>query len=144
MGFFSWITSDTHESISNVYSVRGALPVYLIAPDGTTYYEPNYEGYGVFAGQDAYALLAQWNCPEKCTGDVEQDRLVGIYLREDDLKYPLKFAELKHLDKEVIADKEQMRRKYNRLGASDECPDQGFFYSDDEEDDDWDEEDDEY
>ena len=140
MGFFSWVTSDTNESISNVYSERGPLPVYLIAPDGTTYYEPEYEGYGVFAGQDAYALLAQWNCPEKCTGDVEKDRLVGIYLREDDLKYPLKFAELKWMNKEDIADKEQMRRKYIRLGASEECRYQGFFYCDDEEDDDWEDE----
>lgn len=137
MGFFSWITSDTNESISNVYSDRGPLPVYLIAPDGTTYYEPRYEGYGVFAGQDAYALLAQWNCPEKCTGDVKEDRLVGIYLRDEDLKYPLKFAELKWMNKEDIADKEQMRRKYIRLGASDECPDQGYFYTDEDEEDDY-------
>ena len=58
MGFFSWITSDTHESISNAYSDRGALPVYLYCPDGTKIYEPDYQGYGDFGGHDAYALLA--------------------------------------------------------------------------------------
>lgn len=64
MGFFSWITSDTHKSISNAYSTRGALPVYLLVPDdygGEPIYEPNYDGYGRFDGRDAYDLVADWN-----------------------------------------------------------------------------------
>ena len=61
MGFFSWKTSDTNKSISNAYSKRGALPVYVLCPDGTTIYEDEYEGYGVFGGYDIFDLVAEWN-----------------------------------------------------------------------------------
>lgn len=119
MGFFSWITSDTNKSISNAYTKRGALPVYLLIPKefgGGAIYEDDYEGYGEFGGEDAYDLLAQWNAPEKCTGDVEHDRLVGIDLAYGDepVKYPLKFVET-----EV---------PYETVQASADCPDQGYFY----------------
>lgn len=120
MGFFSWKTSDTNKSISNKYSDRGALPVYLYCPDGTKIYEPDYDGYGDFAGQDAYALLARWNRPELCNGDDEHDRSIGIDIGCYDhqmakLKYPLKFAESDSLT-------------YAELKPAVSCPDQGFFY----------------
>ena len=114
MGFFSWKTSDTKKSISNRYSVRGALPVYLITPYNEKIFEPNYEGYGVFGGQDAYALLAKWNCPEKCNGDVGHDRYIGILLKAKELKYPLKFAEDSGFN-------------YEDLEAAENCPEQGYF-----------------
>ena len=125
MGFFSWITSDTHRSISNKYSDKGALPVYLYCPDGTKIYEPDYEGYGEFGGHDAYALLAKWNYPEKCCGDEEEDRSIGIDIGCSDkqmakLKYPLKFAE-------------SDRYTYDELKPAMNCPDQGYFYPEDEE-----------
>ena len=123
MGFFSWITSDTDESISNVYSERGPLPVYLLCPNGEKLYEPEYEGYGIFAGKDAYALLAQWNFPEKCNGEVEHDRLIGIYARHENIRYPLKFVKDKVWS-------------YEDVDESEEDPKQGFFYDEDEEDDD--------
>lgn len=132
MGFFSWKTSDTQKSISNVCSSRGALPVYLVTPQNKKIYEPEYEGYGVFGGYDAYALLAKWNCPAKCNGDEEHDRLIGIDIgcypeQIAKLKYPLKFAE-------------DPRKNYEDLEAAENCPNQGYFY-DDEEPDDEDEED---
>ena len=124
MGFFSWITSDTHESISNAYSDRGALPVYLYCPDGTKIYEPDYQGYGDFGGHDAYALLAKWNCPEKCTGNEEDDRYIGIDIGCYDeqmakLRYPLKFAESDEYT-------------YEELEPAVSCPNQGYFYPEDE------------
>jgi len=61
MGFFSWVTSDTEMSITNRYTERGALPVYVLCPDGTNIYEDNYNGYGVFGGKDIYELVAEWN-----------------------------------------------------------------------------------
>lgn len=133
MGFFSWITSDTHESISNKYSERGALPVYLYCPDGTKIYEPDYEGYGKFGGHDAYALLAKWNCPEKCCGDEDKDRSIGIDIGCYDeqmakLKYPLKFAESDGYT-------------YEELEPAESCPDQGYFYCDDNDEEDYYEED---
>lgn len=129
MGFFSWKTADTLRSISNSSSVRGALPVYLITPDNEKIYEPEYEGYGIFGGYDAYQLLAQWNVPEQCNGDIDHDRIVGIHIGCYDkdmakLKYPLKFAEASHWN-------------YDDLEYSESCPDQGFFYEEEDDDDDW-------
>lgn len=125
MGFFSWKTSDTKRSISNRYSDCGALPVYLITPNNEKIFEPNYEGYGVFGGLNAYALLARWNFPELCNGDTDHDSGIGIYYSSIDinrepykqskrLKYPLKFSEDPNLN-------------YEDLEAADECPQQGFI-----------------
>lgn len=131
MGFFSWKTSDTNKSISNVYSDRGALPVYLLIPEefgGGSIYEENYDGYGRFGGRDAYALLANWNWGELCNGNDEDDRMIGIKMHYECErngtyeKYPLKFVE-----REV---------PYQYASASTDCEYQGFFYGDDEEDDD--------
>jgi hypothetical protein len=132
MGFFSWKTSDTEKSISNRYSDRGALPVYVLCPDGSKIYEPNYEGYGEFGGRDMYALVAQWNFPEKCkdeNGNWLSDgkcRNLGIdiacYDRQNEaLKYPIKIVENKHWG-------------YDDVGPATMCLDQGFFYGEDEED----------
>lgn len=64
MGFFSWKTADDDQSIYNTYSVCGATLVYLIQPGGRpAIREPNYEGYGVFGGVDAYVWLARENLP---------------------------------------------------------------------------------
>lgn len=128
MGFFSWKTSDTDRSISNQYSSRGTFPVYVLIPEefgGGYIKEENYEGYGEFGSRDMYALVAQWNCPEKCVGDDEVDRSVGIEIAcydEDNLslKYPIKITE------------EPM--KYEDAKASYNCPLQGYFYDDEEDD----------
>lgn len=62
MGFFSWLTADTRESISNIHSERPVKTVYLLQPDGQSpLEEPAYNGYGVFAGVSAYAWLARAN-----------------------------------------------------------------------------------
>jgi hypothetical protein len=134
MGFFSWKTSDTNRSISNQYSSRGTFPVYVLIPQefgGGYIKEENYEGYGVFGGKDIYTLVANWNCPEKCVGDDDKDRDIGIdiacYDEENDkLKYPIKITE--------------KPMKYEDAKSSDSCPDQGYFYDDEE--DDYDEEED--
>ena len=74
--------------------MRGSLPVYLITPDNEKIYKPHYQGFGVFGGFDAYALLAKWNVPEKCNNNIEHDRLISIMLeiKHDPAKFPLKFA----------------------------------------------------
>ena len=124
MGFFSWMTEEG-DSISNSSSSRGALPVYMYLPDGTVHYEPKYEGYGVFDGLDFYALVAQYNQPEKCTGDVEHDRSVGIeYEYHSGTPYRKivmpRFSIFKNLN-------------YRNLSNPKVCADQGYFYSDEEE-----------
>jgi hypothetical protein len=119
MGFFSWMTEEG-DSISNSSSSRGALPVYMYLPDGTVRYEPEYEGYGVFDGLDFYALVAQYNQPEKCTGDVDKDRDVGIaYEYHSGVAYNTiimpRFSRYKNLD-------------YNKMTNPEVCNDQGYFY----------------
>ena len=61
MGFFSWKTQDTDESISNVYSSRGPFLVCMHDNYNNIWTERNYEGYGVFGGKDFYELLAEMN-----------------------------------------------------------------------------------
>ena len=134
MGFFSWKTSDTNRSISNCFSSRGTFPVYLLCPDGTVIEEIDYEGYGVFDGQDIYVLLAKWNIPEQCKDENENwlpdddIRSYGmeIAFSEDNktLTYPIKFVE----DPEGLS--------YDEVEPSINCEYQGYFYPEDEEDDD--------
>lgn len=132
MGFFSWKTSDTNKSISNMFSSRGALPVYVLCPDGSKIYEPNYEGYGIFGGRDIYALVVEWNFPEKCQDEEgnwlldDEIRGMGIDIACYDvqnakLKFPIKIVESEYLE-------------YNHTPPATSCPDQGYFYDDDEDD----------
>lgn len=79
MGFFSFITNDTHESIPNVYSRRETFTVYMMDDSGNVWKEENYEGYGVFGGKDYYELLAEMN---------------GLKTREDGIR--LSFSGEKH------------------------------------------------
>lgn len=130
MGFFSWMTSDTNKSVSNMFSNRGALPVCVLCPDGGKIIEENYEGYGVFGGYDIFVLLAKWNKPESCK-DIEGNwidedliRHLGIDINySGEVKYPIKIVEDSSLG-------------YDDVGASESCPEQGFFYDDEEDDED--------
>ena len=152
MGFFSWLTADTNESIPNISTRQYALnprAVYLLQPSGKpSIVECEYEGYGVFGGVDAYAWLARMNKPEECiiafdeiTGGLspasnaeadEHDRHIGIDLQLNEIKYPLKFS----FDENAV---------YEDLQASESCPNQGFFYPEDEdEEDNYDEGEDEF
>jgi len=118
MGFFSWKTSDTEEEIWNMYTGR-CKPVYLYCPNGDVIEEPFYQGYGVFGGKDAYALLARWNRPIRCIGDDEVDRGIGIEIgcygeQHRGLEFPLKFSFSPGLS-------------YDRLLPAGDAEYQGFF-----------------
>jgi len=78
MGFFSWKTSDTKETIWNRYT-NNCRGVYLLCPDGKHIYEPAYEGYGVFGGVDAHVWLAEHNLDTSGMSE-EQKRNAGINL----------------------------------------------------------------
>lgn len=134
MGFFSWKTCDTDESIAiaNNCSTRPTSTVHMIAPDGRVFTEPDYEGYGEFGGKDFYELLAEIN-------GLESDRQLGIDLafkvnpggdNSPGVIYP-KFVQ--ELDDDVVA-------QYADLPNPESCEAQGFFYTEEEdekEDDDW-------
>jgi hypothetical protein len=138
MGFFSWKTCDTGESIANVYSGKPIYTVHMITPDGRVFTENEYDGYGVFGGKDFCELLAELN-------GLGSDRSAGIDIcfknnpngdNTPGVIYP-KLVE--NLESDVVA-------QYNSLPNPETCEAQGYFYGDDEEEDedeDWDDEDEE-
>lgn len=111
MGYFSWKTSDTEESIFNVFSNHfDGRPVYLLQPNGQpAIKESGYEGMGNFGGRDAYELLAEWN-------GLGSDRGKGFKLSisGDPIKYPLKFS----FNPDAV---------YEDLPAAKNCERQGHF-----------------
>lgn len=87
MGFYSWLTADTQESVSNSYSERGARPVYLLQPDAQPILEPEYEGYGTFGDTSAYAWLARQNLPTAELEGLSDSELYAIGVTLDMGKY---------------------------------------------------------
>jgi len=136
MGFFSWNTCDTGESIANAYSNRPTHTVHMITPDGRVFTEEDYQGYGEFGGKDFYELLAELN-------GKGSDRSEGIRISFDGnpsgddtpgVIYPKLVVELAS---DVVA-------QYNSLPNPESCEAQGYFYGDDEEEEDeWEDEEEE-
>jgi len=129
MGMFSWLTSDTGESI-RVEEVRN---VYLLQPGGEApIKEECYNGYGDFGEIDAYVWLAIHNLPQdevdavlkyepgtpEYAQGLDRMRAAGIELdfdeRDEPLRFPLKFS----FNPDAV---------YEDLPASEPCPNQGFM-----------------
>ena len=110
MGVFSFLTTDTRESVPNIYQdERPTFTVYLKDNKGNVWKESAYEGYGVFGGKDIYELLAEMN-------GFEGGRDVGI-----DLFFrPIRGLIYPNLLRDKNIDWE------DRLLL--DCPDQGHFY----------------
>jgi hypothetical protein len=132
MGFFSWNTCDTGESIANQYSTRPTFTVHMITPDGRVFTENDYEGYGVFGGKDFLELLAELN-------GLGSDRDAGIDLiykdnpSGDDTPGVIYPKLVEDLESDVVG-------LYDSLPNPESCEAQGYFYApdeDEEEDDDW-------
>lgn len=87
MGFFSWDTADSKDSIMNNCTDK-CETVYLLQPNGENIEEADYEGYGEFGGVDAYVWLAEHNIDKAILERAKElkieTRLLGIYL---DYKY---------------------------------------------------------
>ena len=84
MGFFSFLTADTEESIANIHcDEHDGREVFLLQPDGKPPIgEAEYDGYGVFGDVDAYAWLARINRPDLTKGLADADvRTIGVQLR---------------------------------------------------------------
>ena len=71
MGYFSWLTADTEESI------RVGGKAYLLQPDKPPIFEESYNGYGDFGGIDAYSWLADTNYPDP-SRSAEASRKLGL------------------------------------------------------------------
>lgn len=117
MGFFSWLTADTRESVMNCHT-NECRTVYMLQPNGEPpIEEKSYDGYGVFGGVDAYDWLVYRNgIPERLRTEGREKRNIGISMAcgDYDLRYPLKFS----FDKDAV---------YEALPKSGDCPRQGFF-----------------
>lgn len=89
MGQFSWITQDTNEAIRESYGCDDIelTTAYMHDNKGNVWEEHSYEGYGVFGGKDFYQLVAEMNNVEGLTGDVDNDRMLGIELAFSDKPY---------------------------------------------------------
>jgi len=61
MGFSSYKTSDTGESIANSYSSRPTFTVHMITEDGQVFTENDYQGYQEFGGKDTHVLIGELN-----------------------------------------------------------------------------------
>jgi len=87
MGFFSWLTADTQESVMNSYAAVDhnlpIKPVYLLQPNGEApIEEPSYEGYGIVGGVNVHHWLAHRNLPAEVVATLNDDDLndVGVTL----------------------------------------------------------------
>jgi hypothetical protein len=131
MGFFSWMTKDTNKSISNKSSNRGTFTVWMHTPDGKHYQEKNYNGYGLFGGEDYYVQLAKANpslCPNADPEREDDLRNAGIDISFEvgsgiEIRYP------------ILTESDTYSGDF--LNECEGCEAQGFFYddSDDDEDD---------
>ncbi len=84
MGFYSWNTADTDESIANVHSGRPVKTVYLLQPGGRPpIIESRYQGHGVFGAVDGYVWLAKENFGDESLDDVAINADCGRYLEDD-------------------------------------------------------------
>lgn len=122
MGFFSWMTQDTGESIPSKYSNRATFPVYMYDDKGNVWKEEEYEGYGEFGGKDYYELLSEMN-------GGPSDRSHGISLAFGDGFSNGENPNVKHPN--LVT--EDTWKWVNRPPET--CPDQGFFYSEEEDED---------
>jgi len=125
MGFFSWKTSDTKDSIPSTYQdIRKTFTVHMILPDGTRYTENAYEGFGVFGEHDFYTELARINLRDT----EKHNREFGLELAFSD-KQNVDFPKLVRLLPVGVRDnKEFVAEVYKRLPDSEECEYQGYFY----------------
>lgn len=85
MGFFSFKTCDTNESIANIHSCKPVRTVYLLQPNGEPpIAEPAYQGYGVFGGVDCYEWLAKMNFGDGSLTMLAINADCGGYYENDD------------------------------------------------------------
>ena len=127
MGYFSWKTCDTKESIWNSSSGEEVKPVYMILPDDTYFKEDSYEGYGEFGGRDIYEVIAELN-------GYESDRSHGINITFQN--NPSGDFDVCVQNGFIMPKLCHTLMKYDEIeGYPETCPNQGFFHDYEEEDD---------
>jgi hypothetical protein len=144
MGFFSWKTADTNLSIPNIHSCRKTFTVYMITED-KIWEETSYNGYGIFGGKDIYALIVEMNglVPEGLSTEDEnyeeviRDKGIGLIFNNNP-SGDFEVAANNGIKVPKLVENKGVR--YDEVGHSAPCLDQGFFYDNDDSaiDADWD------
>ena len=133
MGFFSWKTQDTDNSIANQYSNRKTFGVQMLDNKGNVWTEDNYEGYGRFGGKDFYELLAEMNGFESDkTGDEYTDEARGFGINLAFKDNPNGIATKGVFYPNLI---EQADGWFYNESGPDNCEYQGYFYDETDYDD---------
>lgn len=124
MGYFSFKTADTGETIWNMHSAQsrdGTRPVFLLQPGGQApLREESYNGYGDFGGVDVFVWIGQNNLPDKRLATMSQDQIRdaghAMFFGRDgapEMAFPPKFSFDENAD-------------YYRFPASPMCDTQGY------------------
>ena len=133
MGFFSWKTQDTDNSIANQYSNRKTFRVQMLDNKGNVWTEYTYEGYGRFGGKDFYELLAEMNGFESDkTGDEYTDEARGFGINIAFKDNPNGIATKGVFYPNLI---EQADGWFYNESGPDNCEYQGYFYDETDYDD---------
>ena len=113
MGFFSWKTADTGETIWNKHNRRGPTPCKMLTPDKPPRVERDYNGYGDFGGVDFYAEVDRLN-----GGTGDRDRGITLaHSREPGGGQVVK-PRLVSID---------FQGEWGDVSDSADCPTQGYF-----------------
>ena len=142
MGQFSFLTSDTNESIPNCFSKRSPFTVYMLDDKGNVWTETAYEGYGVFGLKDYYQLFAEMNCINKNKNNNQTDETNETNQEDErdgnapdrDAGIDLWFHNEQHYDPNVLypyltRNPEAVWKNVRTKG----CPHQGYFYCEEDE-----------
>ena len=133
MGFFSWNTMDTDNSIANEHSNRKTFRVQMMDNKGNVFTEDNYDGYGRFGGKDFYELLAEMNGFESDkTGDEYTDEARGFGINLAFKDNPNGIATKGVFYPKLI---EQADGWFYTERGPDNCEYQGYFYDETDYDD---------
>ena len=123
-GQFSWMTQDTDQQIGS--ERENTIEVWMYDNEGNSWYEKNYEGYGVFGGMDYYELLATMN------GYTEEDLKKGQEMRG--LGIDLAFKKLKTKDKgkkvlfpALVADGRYNWKRHDFTQEAEHDPNQSWY-----------------
>jgi hypothetical protein len=107
MGLFSWKCAVSRKKVASVYRGRESeqSKCYLVTPS-KTFYEPGYEGYGMFGGADVFELV----------GEGDRDKGIDDY-----------FSGKPAFDIKVVLASQYKGQRYDELQPSEDCERQGFY-----------------
>ena len=128
MGCFSWWTLKYDGILSRpIYMSDHKLPVidvWMHTPDGKSYHEDEYRGYGEFGGKDYFVALSE------CNPEGETEQLTQEEHRERGIKYAYESSKMLHLKFPVFTETDTYDGHFNKQCK--QCDKQGMSWEDDD------------